>query len=71
MIEANLNHCQVVEKSLSGERTVDEQTFASLAILAERLERLKNLDKVFSNVTFSSAVKKLKKQKNAFVVHSL
>ena len=71
MIEANSNHCQIVEESLTGERTVDERTFASLAILAERLERLKKLNRIFSNVTFSSAVKKLEKHKNVFVVHSL
>jgi len=70
MIGMDSNHCQIVERSLAGERAVDEQTFASLTILTERLERLKKLDKTFSNITFSSAVKKLKGQKSAFVVHS-
>jgi len=68
MIEGDSNHCQIVEKSLVGKRAVDEQTFASLAILTERLERLKNLDKIFSDVEFSSAVQKLKGQKNAVAV---
>ena len=62
------NHCRIVAESLAGEREVDEQTFASLAVLAERLERLKAADKAFSSVTFSSAVKKLRNQKNAVAV---
>jgi len=68
MIEVDSNYCQIVRESITGERAVDEQTFASLAILAERLERLKKLNKVFSNITFSSAVKKFKSQKNAVAV---
>jgi hypothetical protein len=68
MIETDSNHCQIVEKSLIGERAVDEQTFASLEILTERLERLKKLDSIFSSVDFSSAVKKLKTRKNALAV---
>jgi len=68
MIEADWNHCQIVRDSITGERAVDEQAFASLAILTERLERLKKLGKTFSSVTFSPAVKKLKRQKNAIAV---
>ncbi len=68
MIEVDSNHCQIVEKSLTGERAVDEQTFASLTILAERLQRLKNLDKIFSSVTFSPDVRELKAGKNAVAV---
>ena len=68
MIEVDSNYCQIVRESITGERAVDEQTFASLAILAERLERLKKLNKVFSNITFSSAVKRFKCQKNAVAV---
>jgi len=68
MIESDSNHCQIVRDSIVGKRAVDEQSFASLTILAERLERLKNLDKIFGDVEFSSAVKKLKGQKNAVAV---
>ncbi len=68
MIEEDWNHCQIVERSLCGEREVDEQTFASLAILSERLERLKELDSSFSEVEFSPAVKKLKGRQNAVAV---
>jgi hypothetical protein len=62
------NHCQIVRDSIIGERTIDEQTFASLAVLGERLERLKKLDKFFSAVSFSSAVEKLKRQNNKMLV---
>ena len=55
------NHCQIVKNSINGERAVDEQTFASLAVLSERLERLKKADQSFSAVKFSSTVKKLAK----------
>jgi len=68
MIEADSNHCQIVRESIAGERAVDEQTFASLTILAERLERLKKLDKIFDNITFSPDVKKLTRQEIAYSV---
>ena len=68
MIEMDSNHCRIVAKSLAGEKEVDEQTFASLAILGEKLERLKKIDEAFSDIVFSSAVKKLQSQKNAVVL---
>jgi hypothetical protein len=68
MIEVDSNHCQIVKDSISGERAVDEQTFASLAILNERLERLRKLDKIFDKVAFSPAVEKFKKQKSAVAI---
>ncbi len=68
MIGMDSNHCQVVRDSIVGERAIDEQTFASLAVLNERLEQLRKLDKVFSDVAFSSAVEKLKAQSNKVLV---
>ncbi|MHC4425874.1 MAG: hypothetical protein ACYSYV_07245 [Planctomycetota bacterium] len=68
MIGTDSNHCRIVAESLAGERVVDEQTFASLAILDERLERLKGLDEAFSGVAFSSDVGKLRSRKNAVAV---
>ena len=68
MSEMNSNHCQIVEKSLTGERAVDEQTFASLSILNERLERLKKHDKVFGNVSFSPFVEELSRRRGAVAV---
>lgn len=60
MIESDSKHYQIVEKSLAGDRAVDEKTFASLEILSERLEHLKNLDRIFDGVTFSPQVMDLK-----------
>ncbi|MGB2809581.1 MAG: hypothetical protein WBC22_17700 [Sedimentisphaerales bacterium] len=68
MIEMDLNHCQIVGKSLAGEREVDEKTFTSLAILSERLQHLKDVDKIFSSVTFSPEVRELKARKRAVAV---
>jgi len=59
------NHCQVVRDALEGRKAVCGQTFASLAILSERLERLKRLDKIFCAVEFSPDVERLKTQKLA------
>jgi len=64
MIGTDSNHCRIVAESLAGEREVNEQTFASLATLSEKLERLKELDEAFSGVAFSSAVEKLRSQNN-------
>ena len=47
MIGTDSNHCRIVTESLTGTRKVDEQTFASLAILDERLERLRGLGETF------------------------
>lgn len=68
MIGMESNHCRIVMDSITGERAADEQTFASLTILAERLEQLKKLDKIFGSVTFSPAVKKLARQKSTLAV---
>jgi hypothetical protein len=60
MIDSDSKHYQIVEKCLAGDRAVDEQTFASLEILSERLEHLKNVDRIFDGVTFSPQVMGLK-----------
>jgi len=68
MIEADMNHCRILKESIAGDRVVDEKTYTSLAILTERLERLKKLDKVFGKVDFSSDAKKLTRQRNSIAV---
>jgi hypothetical protein len=62
------SHLRIVGESLAGERPVDEQTCASVAILAERLERLKQSSGLFADITFSPHVKKLKRQAEALVM---
>lgn len=68
MIEINTDECQVVRDSIDGRRPVDEQTFTSIAILNERLERVRRLGKNFSNIKFSSAVRKLARNENIVAV---
>lgn len=68
MAEVGLNHHQVVSRSLAGQRPIDEQTFASLAVLDDRLNQLKKLDRLFSSIGFSKDVKKLKGRENAVPV---
>lgn len=64
MIQVESNHCHIVAESISGRREADEQTFASLEILSERLEGLKKRDKIFSQVGFSPAVEELTSHKD-------
>ena len=59
------DHFQIVDMSINGSRAVDEQTFASLEVLSERLARLKKANKGFSKVVFSPAVKGLKRHQKA------
>ena len=68
MIGTDSNHCRIVAGSLVGEREVDERTFTSLAILGERLERLKEIDGAFSGVEFSPDVERLQTQKRTVTV---
>jgi hypothetical protein len=68
MIGTDSNHCRIVTESLTGKRKVDEQTFDSLTILEERLERLKKLNGIFSDVTFSPDAAKLLSQKKTVTV---
>jgi len=68
MIEGHPTHWRIVEDSISGERAVDEQTFASVAILTERLAQLKKLDKSFDCVAFSPDVRRLTKQNRAVAI---
>ncbi len=63
MITMESNYCRIVNESLSGERDVDENTFAAIAVLSERLERLRKIDTVFAGVEFSPYVDSLVNQK--------
>jgi hypothetical protein len=68
MIGTDSNHCRIVAESLAGKRRVDEQTFASLAILDEKLEQLRSFGDTFSGVVFSPDAARLLSQKNAVAV---
>lgn len=68
MSEKDLHIFKIVRDGLYRQRAVDEQTFASVSILAEKLERVKSLGKGFSDICFSPAMEKLTKQKSAAAV---
>ncbi len=53
MIGTDSSHCRIVAESLAGQLEADEKTLASLAVLDDRLERLKKLGGAFSGVVFS------------------
>ncbi len=59
MMDLYQDHCEVVNKSLSGKRDVDEQTHASMAVLSDRLERVKKLGEKYARIEFSPSAKKL------------
>jgi hypothetical protein len=60
-------HCQVVGQSLAGQRPVDEQTGMSIAVLADRLERLRQSSSLFAGVMFSPYVQKMQRHLDAVV----
>jgi hypothetical protein len=67
MLELYPDHYEVVKESLSGSRTIDEQTYASVAALDERLQQVKKMGQKFAIIEFSPAVKKLKNHSNKIV----
>lgn len=62
-------HCQVVSQSLAGERPMDEQTGLSMAVLADRLERLKQSSNLFAGVMLSPYVQKMQRRAEAVAVN--
>ena len=68
MFQSNVNHYEVVKSALSGNRPVSEQAMASIAVLQERLERVKRYDKIFSRIAFSPSIQKLAKQQDKIPV---
>ena len=67
MLEGD-GHYRIVKDALEGKREIDEQTLSSLGVFEERLDRLKKLDRLFRDVDFSAAVKKLISQGDRIVV---
>ena len=67
MMDLYTDHCEVVKETLSGKRTVDEQTLSSITVLNERLERVRSLGQRFSRIEFSPSVRQLKNQSSRIV----
>ena len=62
------SYCQIVARTLAGERPFDEQSQASVAVLAERLERLKSHGGLFAGVEFSPYVQRLRQRSDPISV---
>ncbi len=62
MYTTEQDHCEIVRDSLAGDKTIDEQTFASINILAERLENVRKQHRTFIDVEFSPHVQALAEQ---------
>ena len=52
-------HFDVLNDNISGTRAIDEHTFASVAVLADRLDRLQRTNPMFADVSFSPEVEDL------------
>ena len=59
MIAMECSDFEVVRNTISGERVMDETALCSVAILAERLDRLRRKSSIFSSISFSPAVEEL------------
>jgi hypothetical protein len=58
----DIDRCKVVMESLSGQRPTDEQTFASINILSDRLQNVRKVHRSLIDVEFSPQVQALVEQ---------
>jgi hypothetical protein len=63
-----MDSLRIVNEALAGERVVDEQTHAAVAILAERLKRLQQSSSLFAGIVLSPHVNRLRRQAEALVL---
>lgn len=59
MFEKQNDHFKIINDSLTGSRPLDEETFSCVAVLAERLEKLKRNSDHFNDITFSPRLEEL------------
>ena len=64
----DIDHCKVVMESLSGQRPSDEQTFASIDTLSERLHTIHNMHRRLVDVEFSPQVQALIEQETILAI---
>lgn len=62
MYTSEPDHFEIVRDSLAGARTTDEQTFASINTLAERLDNVRKLHRALIDIEFSPYVQALIEQ---------
>ena len=65
---SNIDHCKVVSDSLTGQRPADEQTFASITTLAEKLQTVQKLHRCMIDVEFSPHVQALAEQEMVLAI---
>jgi hypothetical protein len=63
-----MDNLRIVNETLTGDRPVDEQTQAAVAILAERLQRLKQSSRLFAGIAFSPHVRKMQERAETLMV---
>jgi hypothetical protein len=59
MVTAQSDYFKTVKETITGKRPLDEEAFSSVAVLAQRLERLKKNHPMLEDVTFSDHVQEL------------
>jgi hypothetical protein len=59
---------QVIQDAIAGHTEADERALAALAVLEKRLERVKALGGGFSDIGFSTEVKKMRRKKSLAAV---
>jgi len=59
MAELFYDEVNRVQDHLDGRCSADEQTLSAVAVLAERLERLKKQSSLFAKITFSPNLQRL------------
>jgi hypothetical protein len=59
---------QIVRDAIAGHREADEHALAALAVLEERLERIRALGGGFSDIGFSREVRKMRRNKSLTAV---
>ncbi len=68
MYATDLDHCEIVVDSLTGNRSTDEQTFTSVSILTDRLENVRKMHRMFMDIEFSPDVQALAEQEMKLAV---
>ncbi len=59
MFEKQRDHFKIINASLAGSSPLDEETFSSVAVLSERLDKLKRSSDQFKDITFSDQLEEL------------
>lgn len=64
----DIDCCEVVSQSLTGQRPTDEQTFNSINLLADRLQAVRKAHPSLAGVEFSPQVQALVEQESLLAI---